>query len=117
MIVIVWNLNYGSNGVMDENEFLKEFANDGKQFVKDGKEFAKSRKEFQKASRKIYKLISGNPQITTVQMAVKLKISQRQVQKYLKRLQDTGKIVRLGNRKNSEWKITDEEYEDFFERI
>ena len=77
----------------------------------------KSRKEFLKASRMIHNLISANPRITTAQMAEKLKLSQRQVQKYLKRLQETEKISRSGTRKNSEWKIIDNEYEGFFDRI
>ena len=50
-------------------------------------------------------------------MAEKLKLSQRQVQKYLKRLQETEKISRSGTRKNSEWEIIDNEYEGFFDRI
>ena len=97
--VTLWNLNYG-----------KEFANKDERFAND-------RKEFLKASRQIYNLISANPHITTTQMAEKLKLSQRQVQKYLKRLQDAEKISRSGSRKNSEWKIIDEEYEGLFDRI
>ncbi len=144
--VILWNLNYdhdrveiseegnveefandGKEFANDGKEFAnngKEFANDGKEFANDGKEFAnkdeqfvKDRKEFLRASRQIYSIISTNPRITTAQMAEKLKISQRQVQKNLKRLQDTGRISRSGSRKNSEWKIIDEEYEGFFDRI
>ena len=61
--------------------------------------------------------ITVDPRMTTAQMADNLKISQRQVQKYLKRLQNEEKILRIGSRKNSEWKIIDEEYEGFFERI
>ena len=123
--VMLWNLNYDCYGNVKEHannkgEFAnkgEQFANKGEQFANKGEQFAKSRKEFLKASRQIYNLISTNPQITTAQMAEKLKISQRQVQKYLKRLQETEKISRSGSRKNSEWKIIDEEYEGFFERI
>lgn len=96
---------------------MEKFANGDKQFANNGKQFAKSRKEFLKASRQIYNLISANPRITTIQMAEKLKISQRQVQKYLKRLQEAEKVARFGSRKNSEWRIIDEEYEGFFDRI
>lgn len=123
--VTLWNQNYDCKGSVknDANaveEFTNEseqFANQRKKFANKGEQFAKSRKEFLKASRQIYNLISTNPQITTAQMAEKLKISQRQVQKYLKRLQEAEKISRLGNRKNSEWKVIDEEYEGFFDRI
>ena len=123
--VTLWNLNYTCNGTVKEDaNYEGEFANKPEQFVnpKEGfanrpEQFAKSRKEFLKASRQIYNIISTNSQITTAQMAEKMKISQRQVQKYLKRLQEAKKISRSGSRKNSEWKIIDEEYEGFFDRI
>ena len=139
--VILWNLNYISNANKEfansEKQFAnetKEFANSEKQFANDIKEFAnsekqfandiketakvvKQRKEFVKAKRAIYKLISSNPKTTTVQMAEKLNVSTRQVQKYLKRLTDQNLIVKEGNRINGSWKILDEEYTGFFGRI
>ena len=123
--VTLWNLNYNCSGTVkgdanNREEFAnktEEFVNPTREFANKPKQFAKNRKEFLKASRQIYNIISANPQITTAQMAEKLKISQRQVQKYLKRLQETEKISRSGSRKNSEWKIIDEEYERFFDRI
>lgn len=121
--VTLWNLNF-EDEVIGEftpggspliQEFVKEsvevFA---KEFVKEPPKFAK---EFVKASRQIYKLISQNPQINAVQMAENIGLSTRQVQKYLKRLQELGKITRVGGRKMGEWKIIDEEYEEFFDRI
>lgn len=109
--VILWNLNF-ENGVIGEitpndTPLLQEF-------VKGPSKFAK---EFIKASRQIYKLISINPQISAVQMADNIGISARQVQKYLKRLQELKKITRIGGRKMGEWKIIDEYYEGFFDRI
>ena len=143
--VVLWNLNYdnsgavkeGTNGVeefVNENEqfansekvFLKEVSGTEKEFLKENgevfvKEFVKGpskfAKEFVKASRQIYKLISQNPQINAVQMAESMRLSARQVQKYLKRLQESGKIIRVGGRKMGEWKIIDEDYEGFFDRI
>lgn len=123
--MVLWNLNYEDKSAVrnDANcidEFVNEneqFANQQNEFANNGEQFVKSRKEFLKASRIIYNLISANPRITTAQMAEKLKLSQRQVQKYLKRLQETEKISRSGTRKNSEWKIIDNEYEGFFDRI
>ena len=50
-------------------------------------------------------------------MAESIGLSTRQIQKYLKRLQELGKITRVGGRKMGEWKIIDEEYEGFFDRI
>ena len=122
--VTLWNLNY------DEKQFAnsgKQFANDSKEFANDTKEFAnekketakevKQRKEFVKAKRAIYKLITSNPKVTTAQIADKLNVSTRQVQKYLKRLTEQNLIVKEGSRINGSWKILDEEYTDFFGRI
>ena len=143
--VTLWNLNYDEKQFAnDSKEFAnskkqfandsKEFANDSKEFANDTKEFAnsekqfanekketakevKQRKEFVKAKRAIYKLITSNPKVTTAQIADKLNVSTRQVQKYLKRLTEQNLIVKEGSRINGSWKILDEEYTDFFGRI
>ena len=143
--VTLWNLNYDEKQFAnDSKEFAnsekqfandsKEFANSEKQFANDTKEFAnsekqfanekketakevKQRKEFVKAKRAIYKLITSNPKVTTAQIADKLNVSTRQVQKYLKRLIEQNLIVKEGSRINGSWKILDEEYTDFFGRI
>ena len=119
--VTLWNLNYdGSNNntttakASQEVEFIKEPVEFTKEFIKEPVEFTK---EFIKASRQIYKLISMNPKVSTIQMADSMGLSTRQVLKYLKRLQELGKIARVGGRKMGEWKIIDEEYEGFFDRI
>ena len=106
--VTLWNLNYDGNNTAADNTYQK------KEFVKEPVEFTK---EFIKASRQIYKLISTNPKVSTVQMAISMGLSTRQVLKYIKRLQDFHKIARIGGRKTGEWKIIDEEYEGFFDRI
>ncbi len=121
--VTLWNLNYKGE-IMEELTpdnipLIQEFVKDNgevvvKEFVKEPSKFAK---EFIKASRQIYKLISQNPQISAVQMGESMGLSPRQVQKYLRRLQELGKIARVGGRKMGEWKIIDEEYEEFFDRI
>ncbi|MGM9699389.1 MAG: ATP-binding protein [Prevotella sp.] len=134
--VTLWNLNYNgsdNNTTTDrasqEMEFIKEPVEFTKEFIKEPIEFTKEftkefikepiefTKEFIKASRQIYKLISMNPKVSTAQMADSMGLSTRQVLKYLKRLQDLGKIARVGGRKMGEWKIIDEEYEGFFDRI
>jgi len=121
--VTLWNLNFDDRVIgeitPDGRPLLQEFVKDNgevvvKEFVKEPSKFAK---EFIKASRQIYKLISQNPQISALQMAESIGLSTRQVQKYLKRLQELGKIARVGGRKMGEWKIIDEEYEEFFDRI
>ena len=121
--VTLWNLNF-ENDIIGEiksngTPLLKEFVKDNgevvvKDFVKEPSQFAK---EFVKASRQIYKLISHNPQISAAQMGESMGLSTRQIQKYLKRLQELKKITRVGGRKFGEWKIIDEEYEGFFDRI
>lgn len=125
--VTLWNLNY-PEGVIEEitpkrGPLIVEVRDkDGQVFVKEFvKEFAKEQskfaKEFVKASRQIYKLISQNPQISATMIAENIGLSARQVQKYMRRLQDLNKIQRVGGRKNGEWKIIDEDYEGFFDRI
>ena len=117
----LWNLNYDVNDnstttdkTSQELVFTKEPVEFTKEFIKEPVEFTK---EFIKASRQIYKLISMNPKVSTAQMADSMGLSTRQVLKYLKRLQDLGKIARVGGQKMGEWKIIDEEYEGFFDRI
>ncbi len=130
--VTLWNLNFEGNDnntptdkESQEVEFIKEPIEFTKEFIKEPIEFTKEfikepiefTKEFIKASRQIYKLISMNPKVSTVQMADSMGLSTRQVLKYLKRLQELNKIARVGGRKMGEWKIIDEEYEGFFDRI
>lgn len=119
--VTLWNLNYDGS----DNNTTTDKASQGVEFIKEPivftKEFIKEpvafTKEFIKAARQIYKLISMNSKVSTVQMAESMGLSARQVLKYLKRLQELGKIARIGGRKTGEWKILDEEYEGFFDRI
>lgn len=106
----LWNLNFEEN----DNNTTTDKTFQEVEFVKGPVEFTK---EFIKASRQIYKLISMNPKVNTVQMADSMGLSTRQVLKYLKRLQELDKIARVGGRKIGEWKIVDEEYEGFFDRI
>lgn len=103
--VTLWNLNYDASE--DAKEFVKEFV----------KEDLKFTKEFIKAQRTIYKLISKQPQITIAQMAEEIGLSSRQIQKYIRRLTALNLIVREGGRKNGMWKILDDDYEGFFNRI
>ena len=111
-------MNYDGNNTTgntyQNKEFIKEPVEFTKEFIKEPVEFTK---EFIKASRQIYKLISTNPKVSTAQMAESMGLSTRQVLKYIKRLQDLHKIARIGGRKTGEWKIIDEEYEGFFDRI
>lgn len=110
-------LSYGADVVKDNPYVIKE-ANDVVKETDDVvKEKANVTKEFAKAQRQIYKLISRMPQISAAQMSEYMGISLRQVQRYLKQLSDQNLIVREGGRKNGVWKILDDEYEGFFNRI
>ena len=117
--VTLWNLNF-KDKVTGEitpsgSPLMQELVKgNGEVDVKEPSKFAK---EFIKTSRQIYKLISQNPQIRAGQTAESIGLSTRQIQKYLKRLQELGKITRIRRRKMGEWKIIDEKYEGFFDRI
>ena len=107
--VTLWNLNYhecviGEISSKEKPMIVEARDKDGQVFVKGQPMFAK---EFVKASRQIYKLISQNPQISATMIAENIGLSARQVQKYMRRLQDLNKIQRIGGRKNGEWKIID----------
>lgn len=113
--VTLWNLNYGT-------DVVKDVANDTSNVVKDVvkdvvKESAQFTKEFVKARRLIFRYISQDPEINATQMAEKMNVSLRQMQRYLKQLTDLNLIAREGGRKNGIWKILDKDYDDFFERI
>ncbi|MGM9697779.1 MAG: winged helix-turn-helix transcriptional regulator [Prevotella sp.] len=63
----------------------------------------------------MYKIILLNPHSTITQMAAQLKLSDRQIRKYIKRLTDMNLIVREGGRKTGVWQIIDKDYDSFFE--
>ena len=109
--VTLWNLNYGTDVVKDVANYTSDVT---KEFVKEPVRFTK---EFVKAQRRIYKLISTDPQINIAAIAENLGVSTRQVQKYLRRLTELQLIAREGGRKNGFWEILDKDYDDFFERI
>ena len=124
--VVLWNLNYGVDVVKDcENVVIngEKFVKDDKKFVKDfTKDFTKDfikdfTKDFTKARRVIYRMILLNPKVNIETIAKSLGKSTRQVKTYMKKLSELKFIAREGGRKNGYWKITDKEYEEFFDRI
>ena len=46
-------------------------------------------------------------------MAAQLKLSDRQIRKYIKRLTDMNLIVREGGRKTGVWRLIDKDYDSF----
>ncbi len=117
----LWNLNYAMGVTKDNPHVVKAPEDVVKDVVKAPGDVVKEKgnvtKEFVKAQRQIYKLISQMPHINATQMSENMGISLRQVQRYLKQLSDLNLIVREGGRKNGIWKIVDDEYEGFFNRI
>lgn len=80
-------------------------------------EAIKNRRMFLKMQRMIYKQISDSPQIKVTEMAVRMNVSPRQAQRYLRMLADMRLIAKDGSRNNYTWRIIDEEYAGFFDRI
>ena len=111
--VLLWNINYNVDSEEEEcGEFTKDVTKDVTiNVTKD------VTKEFLKASRIIYRIITQDPKTTVPQIALQVGASERQIKRYLKQLQDQHKIERVGGRKAGSWRIIDEEYEDFFERL
>lgn len=53
-------------------------------------------------------LIKENPEITTKELGKKLDMSERQIQRVIKKLRDTHKIKRVGSDRTGYWKIIKE---------
>ena len=126
--VTLWNLNYEqflkdvTKELKDVTKDPKEFTKDPKDVTKEGKDVTKEpkdvtkeRKDFLKAQRKIYRFVSKKPNITTTEMGERMRLTKRQVLKYIKRLTDMNLIVREGGRKTGVWRIIDKDYDSFFE--
>ena len=52
--------------------------------------------------------IKANPDITTEELAMKLNVTRRTVQRYLDKLKQQGLIVRIGPDKGGHWKVTEQ---------
>lgn len=81
--------------------------------IKFGEEFGiKFGIKFGINDKKLLLSLQANPQITAVEMADGLGISQRAVEKQIKKLKDMGIISRQGSRKNGLWVINKEQIEE-----
>lgn len=112
--VTLWNLNYENGITGNTNAKPEEDVVATKEVAKEN---SKSRKAFLKAQRMIYKMISKNPKISIVEMSKTMGVSERQLYKYTRKLTEMKLIMRENERKNGAWKIIDEDYEGFFDRI
>lgn len=69
-----------------------------------------SEKGSEKSSEKILRHIEENAKITIEQLAEKIGISTRAIEKNLKKLQEIGSLSRFGSAKDGYWKCEKEEY-------
>ena len=65
----------------------------------------KSSVQNEKSSVEIIRMVSENPKITAVQMAEKLGITTRAVEKQLANLRKKGIITRVGPNKGGHWEV------------
>jgi len=61
-----------------------------------------------KSSVKIIKLLKSNPKMTIPQIAEKIQITTRGVEKNIKQLQTNGQLRRIGPDKGGHWEVIDE---------
>ena len=61
--------------------------------------------EAQAKKEALLALVSENPTITIAQMAQQLGISRRQVERIAARLKESGRLVRVGSKRNGVWKV------------
>ena len=76
--------------------------NDGENTQKSAQKIEESR---QKSAQKILQLIKENQSITTTKMAEKLQMSRSGIAKQIKKLQEDGKVIRIGSDKGGHWEI------------
>jgi ATP-dependent DNA helicase RecG len=55
--------------------------------------------------KKILQLIGRNNIITTLELSEKVGISQRKIKENLRKLKESGQIIRIGNEKSGHWKL------------
>jgi ATP-dependent DNA helicase RecG len=59
----------------------------------------------EKGSEKILRLLAGNPNLTISELAEQLVISTRAVEKNIRKLQDNGRLQRIGPAKGGHWQV------------
>jgi len=58
-----------------------------------------------KTSVKILELISSNNQITILELAGEIGVTERSIERNIQKLQQNGKLIRIGPAKGGHWKI------------
>ena len=92
-----------ANGDDSVNDRVNEKSNEKiKEKIKEkGKEKIK-----EKTLDKVYRLISENSKITTVELAELCGVGENSIYKTVRKLRESGRIVRKGGDKGGEWVIT-----------
>ena len=58
-------------------------------------------------ANKILELVVANPKITIAEMAERLGVTKRTIEREVKQLRETGSIERIGSKRFGHWKIND----------
>jgi len=56
---------------------------------------------------RILELLIDNPKITMAEMAEKLNVAKRTIEREVKQLRETGRVERIGSKRFGHWKIND----------
>ena len=56
---------------------------------------------------RILELLIENPKITMAEMAEKLNVAKRTIEREVKQLRETGRVERIGSKRFGHWKIND----------
>ena len=114
-----YNLNWGENGriPIEEvanrvNSSLEKFGVNGESSVKkfgvNAEKFgdtSETQKTVSKTAQKIIDLVISDPSITADNMANKIGVTKRAIEKNIKKLRDMGILVHEGSDKNGYWRI------------
>ena len=99
------SINHTVDGVKDG---IKDGVKDGiKDGVKDG--IKDGVKQITKNQKYILLLIKENPNITAIELSEVVGIKERNIEKHLTYLKETGLIERIGSRKTGHWQISNDE--------
>jgi len=89
-----------------EDNSQKSSQKTPKSSQKTPKSSQKSSKGSQKSSQKILQMLADDGALTTQQVADRLQLSRRAVAKHIQKLQEQGKLKRVGPDKGGHWEVT-----------
>ncbi len=95
--VVLPNLNFNASDVV--KDVIKNVI---KNVIKDGSDEKLSRED---RLIEVLKIMSERPEITMADLAVELSVAERTISRDIKKLQEDGRIERVGSRTKGYWKI------------